>query len=104
MKTAEEFLKNFNEEENNIDKLYYDSYVKKAMIKFAKMHVQEALRLANEKAELQDIDRPEDFFEYDGVNGFSKILNKNVISYEGYYHVCIDSDSVLNAYPLDLIK
>ena len=29
MKTSEEFLKNFNEEENNIDKLYYDSYVKK---------------------------------------------------------------------------
>ena len=51
MKTAEEFLKNFNEEENNIDKLYYDSYVKKAMIEFAKMHVQEALKQASEKAD-----------------------------------------------------
>ena len=48
MKTSEEFLKNFNEEENNIDKLYYDSYVKKAMIRFAKMHVQEALKQALE--------------------------------------------------------
>ena len=29
MKTAEEFLKYFNEKEGNVDKLYYDSYVKK---------------------------------------------------------------------------
>ena len=99
MKTAEEFLlqKPFILGMTRADQVI-------AMIEFAKMHVQEALKQANEKAELQDIDKPEDFFEYDGVNGFSKILNKNVISYEGYYHVCIDSDSVLNAYPLDLIK
>ena len=93
MKTAAEFFDEGNF--NNVTDM---------LIEFAKMHVQEALKQASEKAELQDIDRPEDFFEYDGVNGFSKILNKNVISYEGYYHVCIDSDSVLNAYPLDLIK
>ena len=93
MKTATEFFDEGNF--NNVTDM---------LIEFAKMHVQEALKQASEKAELQDIDRPEDFFEYDGVNGFSKILNKNVISYEGYYHVCIDSDSVLNAYPLDLIE
>ena len=104
MKTAEEFL---------IEKEYplYNEfgglgmyYVREVMIEFAKMHVQEALKQASEKAELEDIDKPEDFFEYDGVNGFSKILNKNVVSYERYYHVCIDSDSVLNAYPLEDIK
>ena len=93
MKTAKEFF-----EEGNFNN------VTDMLIEFAKMHVQEALKQVNKKAELEDIDRPEDFFEYDGVNGFSKILNKNVISYEGYYHVCIDNDSVLNAYPLDLIK
>ena len=104
MKTTEEFLKYFNEKEGNIDKLYYDSYIRKLMKEFAKMHVEEALKKVSEKAELEDIDKPEDFFEYDGVNGFSKILNKNVVSYEGYYHVCINSQSVLNSYPLDLIK
>ena len=81
MKTAEEFLKNFNEEENNIDKLYYDSYVKKAMIKFAKMHVQEALKQASEKA--QAYNKPK----------FSSDINPQV-----------DIESILNAYPLDLIK
>ena len=101
MKTAEEFLRNSSVTSSD----RYDFLSKQElMIEFAKMHVQEALKQVNKKAELEDIDRPEDFFEYDGVNGFSKILNKNVISYEGYYHVCIDTDSVLNAYPLDLIK
>ena len=77
MKPAEEFLKNFNEEENNIDKLYYDSYVKKAMIQFAKMHVQEALKQASENAESYV------------VGGLTSE---------------VDKDSILNAYPLDLIK
>ena len=83
MKTAEEFLKNFNEEENNIDKLYYDSYVKKAMIKFAKMHVQEALRLASIEAEVEhELSDPYD------PNSEYQIVNK---------------DSILNAYPLENI-
>ena len=84
MKTAEEFLKNFNEEENNIDKLYYDSYVKKAMIRFAKMHVQEALRLASIEAEVEhELSNPYD------PNSEYQIVNK---------------DSILNAYPLENIK
>ena len=84
MKTAEEFLKNFNEEENNIDKLYYDSYVKKAMIKFAKMHVQEALRLASVEAEVEhELSNPYD------PNSEYQIVNK---------------ESILNAYPLENIK
>ena len=84
MKTAEEFLKNFNEEENNIDKLYYDSYVKKAMIEFAKMHVQEALRLASIEAEVEhELSNPYD------PNSEYQIVNK---------------DSILNAYPLENIK
>ena len=48
MKTADEFLEYFNEKEGNIDKLYYDSYVKKLMREFAKMHVQKALKEALE--------------------------------------------------------
>ena len=84
MKTSEEFLKNFNEEENNIDKLYYDSYVKKAMIEFAKMHVQEALRLASVEAEVEhELSNPYD------PNSEYQIVNK---------------DSILNAYSLENIK
>ena len=84
MKTAEEFLKNFNEEENNIDKLYYDSYVKKAMIEFAKMHVQEALKQASVEAEVEhELSNPYD------PNSEYQIVNK---------------DSILNAYPLENIK
>ena len=74
MKTSEEFLKNFNEEENNIDKLYYDSYVKKAMIEFAKLHIEEALKEAEIVAQK--------------TWGNSKIMK----------------ESVLNAYPLENIK
>jgi hypothetical protein len=44
--TAEAFLESFNKKEGNIDKLYYHSYVKKAMIEFAKIKVTEALQTA----------------------------------------------------------
>ena len=93
MKTAEEFLKNFNEEENNIDKLYYDSYVKKAMVKFAKMHVQEALKQAIEKAFVEYIDlETNEKFDYTDV-----LVDDNISA-------DVNKDSILNAYPLDLIK
>ena len=94
MKTAEEFLKNFNEEENNIDKLYYDSYVKKAMIKFAKMHVQEALKQASEKAYAQG-------------KGSTLTTKRSNFYYTYAGHIGkieMNKDSILNAYPLDLIK
>ena len=84
MKTAEEFL---------IEKNYplYNEfgglgmyYVKEAMIEFAKMHVQEALRLASVEAEVEhELSNPYD------PNSEYQIVNK---------------DSILNAYPLDLIK
>ena len=86
MKTAEEFLKNFNEEENNIDKLYYDSYVKKAMIEFAKMHVQEALKQASEKTFVTPIDHEEI-----SEGSFRPIWG-------------VDDESILNAYSLENIK
>ena len=79
--TAEEFLIKLNEKEGNIDKLYYDSYVRKAMIEFAKYHVQEALKAASEV----DID---DDLDYESGQ----------IS---YYQ---NSQGILDAYPLDKIK
>ena len=91
--TAEEFLKNFNEEENNIDKLYYDSYVKKAMIKFAKMHVQEALKQASENSFVEYIDlETNEKFDYTDV-----LIDDNISA-------DVNKDSILNVYPLDLIK
>ena len=84
MKTAEEFL---------IEKNYplYNEfgglgmyYVKEAMIEFAKMHVQEALRLASVEAEVEhELSNPYD------PNSEYQIVNK---------------DSILNAYSLGNIK
>ena len=88
MKTAEEFL---------IEKEYplYNEfgglgmyYVKEAMIEFAKLHVQEALKQASEKADAD--------FTYLGDD-----LKEIGAEYIEVYTI---KDSILNAYPLDLIK
>lgn len=42
--TTEEFLKDFNKEKGNIDKLYYDSYIISFAKEFAKLHVEDALK------------------------------------------------------------
>ena len=79
MKTAEEFLlqKPFILGMTRADQVI-------AMIEFAKMHVQEALRLASVEAEVgHELSNPYD------PNSEYQIVNK---------------DSILNAYPLDLIK
>ena len=73
------------------------------MVAFAKIHVEAALKSALEKAEMNDIDRPEDYHEEDG-NGISKILNKNIFACEGYYHISLDDESVYDSYPLTNIK
>ena len=84
--TAEEFLVRdelfktpLTEEEKHyyIDRIItYDDYIK-GMIEFAKMHVEEALKQASENAESYVI---------------------------GGLTSDVDKDSILNAYPLDLIK
>ena len=86
MKTAEKFLVRdelfktpLTEEEKHyyIDRIItHDDYIK-GMIEFAKMHVQEALKQANENAESYVI---------------------------GGLTSDADKESILNAYPLDLIK
>ena len=70
MKTATEFFDEGNF--NNVTDM---------LIEFAKMHVQEALKQASEKA--QAYNKPK----------FSSDINPQV-----------DMESILNAYPLDLIK
>ena len=83
--TAEEFLNNFNKEECNIDKIYYDSYVRKIMIEFTKLHVEKALKEANKKVTCREETQ---YDEYDNAILIAKI----------------NSDSILNAYPPENIK
>ena len=84
MKTAEKFLNKKKYPLFNETGGLGIHYVKEAMIEFAKMHVQEALRLASVEAEVEhELSNPYD------PNSEYQIVNK---------------DSILNAYPLDLIK
>lgn len=74
--SAFEFLSNFTDNPDD-DTIYI------AMIEFAKLHVEAALKSASKKVELTD-------FAYEFLQ-------------EGAYDA-IDKDSILNAYPLDNIK
>lgn len=65
------------------------SKITKAMIEFAKLHVQEALKQASEKSLMKDVN--EDCHYEDEEGNFPEI----------YF---IDKDSILNAYDLDNIK
>ncbi len=80
MKTAEKFLikKNYPLYNNFGGLGMY--YVKEAMIEFAKMHVQEALKQASEKAQAYNKSK------------FSSDINPQV-----------DMESILNSYPLENI-
>ena len=85
MKTAEEFLKNNEEYYMEIEE---SPEIFEMMIEFAKMHVQEALKQASEKADAD--------FTYLGDD-----LKEIGAEYIEVYTI---KDSILNAYPLDLIK
>lgn len=69
--TAEEWLTSFGAD---ADDMYYKSSVEEAMIEFAKLHVEAALKIASES-------------ESNGTEGYK-----------------IYKDSILNAYPLENIK
>jgi hypothetical protein len=77
--TAEEFL---NRDESGV---FSDVDIARAMIEFAKLHVEAALKAASENAEIEDIGSP---------NGNGEWMS----------HEIINQNSILNAYPLDLIK
>jgi hypothetical protein len=76
--------------ENNIPtaRQFYDNHISDdcvvMMIEFAKMHVQEALKEASEKAKIK--------YEYSGNTGSE------------YCDEYVDHNSILNAYPLTNIK
>ena len=80
MKTATEFIKSKFPNHNGVFVL---KNIEEFMIEFAKMHVQEALRLASEEAEVEhELSNP-----YDPNSGY-EIVNKH---------------SILNAYSLENI-
>ena len=86
MKTAEVILENeWNKNKNNcpFNEIYIGEKIaiNNAMIEFVKMHVQEALRLASEKAQAYNKSK------------FSSDINPQV-----------DMESILNAYSLENIK
>ena len=86
MKTSEKFLIEKNYPLYNEFAGLGMYYVKEAMIEFAKMHVQEALKQASQKASVSPVDHEE--------------ISKG--SFRPIWGV--DDESILNAYPLDLIK
>jgi hypothetical protein len=95
--TAEEFLKskdyNITDDGELYDGLLINN-VLKDMIEFTKLHVEAALKAANEKATiLEDGKDIGNRYFWDDYN----TSNKD-IEYE------INKDSILNAYPLDNIK
>lgn len=73
---AFDFLTNFSDDPD-------DDTIYEAMVEFARLHVDTALKVASEKARLTD-------FAYEFLQ-------------EGAYDA-IDKESILNAYPLDNIK
>lgn len=89
MKTAEEFLRNSSVTSSD----RHDFLSKQElMIEFAKMHVQEALKQASEKAFVEYIDlNTDETFDYTDV-----ITDDDV-------EANVNKDSILNAYPLENI-
>ena len=88
--TAEEFLKNNEEYYMEIEE---SPEIFEMMIEFAKLHVQEALKQASEKAFVEYIDlNTDEIFDYTDV-----ITDDDV-------EVNINKDSILNAYHLENIK
>ena len=95
MMTAEEFLQDTVIENNNsfdiVSDLKITSDVTKAMIEFAKMHVEAALQKANKNARID-------------VNG-NKVIASGFRDREGnQISVSIDKHSITNAYPESNIK
>ncbi len=93
---AEEFLNSKNiyvfEGENGLHEKNFN-VIKNALISFAKLHVEAALKEANKKAKIRITSFSDEykFIDY--------IVNEKI---EG--SACIDKDSIINSYKLENIK
>lgn len=82
--------------------------IQDAMIEFAKMHVEAALKEASEKAKLA---KAFDYGSYyESTANFKPIDDKVVVEEQhghgdsGYSAIKVDTDSILNSYSLENIK
>jgi hypothetical protein len=92
--TAEEFTKKLLTEVASCRGVrVMSSVIEKQFIEFAKLHVQEALKQAHLKAELN---------YYDSKESWMNDSNMSLNSWGAI--TSIDKDSILNAYPLENIK
>jgi len=82
--TAEEFLIQKGDSDFRLSKSGF--FISDVMIEFAKLHVTEALTAASEKVQTKEA-----WWQDNGSD-------------DGFYYTIVDSDSILSAYPLDLIK
>ena len=94
--TVEEFFKKYSDNtslsEGHYDYLVEKDSFKEAIIEFAKLHVESALKEASEKANL--------YLHNPGWKHSSDIKTVKCHNYDA----SINKDSILNAYPLELIK
>jgi hypothetical protein len=101
IQSAEEYLRINFELEITKDRIGYvqssDAY--KAMIEFARLHVQAALQEASEKAKVIMVESCSDHTPYWGVCGTCGSYTTSLIPTEE-----IDEASILNAYPESNIK
>lgn len=101
--TAEEFFKN-SLVQTSIDE--YGNYsiydIEQAMVEFAKLHVEAALKTASEKGTM-NLNYPEPYEDSNEI-GLTYAVAEEISRGGEYGAVVIDKDSILNAYPLENIK
>lgn len=105
--TAEEFLNQhhtishfYSDKEEKM--ICYSEDVQKAMIDFAKHHVQEALKACSEKASMK-VEYPDEYSESNEYN--QKYINVDDVNRGGEYaSITIEQNSILEAYLLTQIK
>jgi hypothetical protein len=103
--TAEEFLQYHLEisyfyDDKTEKVVCYSDEVEQAMVEFAKLHVTEALKAANEKVILNSVE----YAKYRGTIIKTENLGQEVSTENPQVYIQADSNSILTAYPLDLIK
>jgi ASC-1-like (ASCH) protein len=86
----------------NLGKDYNYENLKKCLVEFAKLKVTKALEKANENATMEVI-YPDDYAD-SNEKGLTYVNAHDVERGGEYGCITIEEESILNAYPLDLIK
>lgn len=89
-------------EELSGEPLHQDIVIE-VMIEFAKFHTQEALKQASEKATMK-VEYPDECYSESNEYGQTFVDAHDVDCSGEYGQITIEKDSILNSYPLNLIK